>query len=313
MRRAGLLQRVHLPRGGRTARGTARNRENQDARRADQAQGLPGGGVMMAADYDLHTLAGAYAMDAVSDDERASFAAHLTACEQCRTDIRELREATARLGMAAAVRPRPELREQAIRAANRTSQLGPVIKQNPVTAGRAGKAGGAGALRQAVGRLRSVRISVRVGLAAVTVLAAAAAVLGGVTNNAMQQLHHSEHQDHLIDAVLNAPDHIMLSSQVLTGGTATVVMSHRQHAAVVMAHNLPALPGNLAYEIWLMGPGGTRPAGMLTSQPGGMAGPAIVSGLGPDDMIALTVEPMTGAKKPTSDLLVLIKPHQHAR
>jgi Anti-sigma-K factor rskA len=268
---------------------------------------------MAAADFDLHTLAGAYAMDAVSDDERGSFAAHLTDCEQCRIDVRELREATARLGMAAAVRPRPELRERAIRAASHTSQLGPVIKENPATAGQAGKAGGAAALRQAVRRLRSARISVRAGLVAATVLAAAAAVLGGVTNSAMQQLHHSEHQDHLIDAVFNAPDHIMLSGQVVTGGTATVVMSHREHAAVVMAHDLRALPGNLAYEIWLMGPGGTRPAGMLTSQPGGMAGPAIVSGLGRDDMIALTVEPMTGAKKPTSVLLVLIKPRPHAR
>jgi anti-sigma-K factor RskA len=268
---------------------------------------------MVAADHDLHTLAGAYAMDAVSDDERASFAAHLTDCEQCRIDVRELREATARLGMAAAVRPRPELRDQAIRAANRTSQLGPVIKEHHSAAEPAGRTGRADALRQAVRRLRSVRISVRVGLAAATVLVAAAAVLGGVTNSAMQQLHHSEHQDQLIDAVLNAPDHVMLSSPVRTGGTATVVMSHRRHAAVVMAHDLSALPGGMAYEIWLMGPDGTRPAGMLKSQPGGMAGPAIVSGLGRGDMIALTVEPMTGAKKPTSDLLVLIKPHRQAR
>jgi hypothetical protein len=39
---------------------------------------------MTAAEHELHTLAGPYAMDAVSDDERVSFAAHLADCEQCR-------------------------------------------------------------------------------------------------------------------------------------------------------------------------------------------------------------------------------------
>ena len=72
-----------------------------------------------SADHDLHTLAGAYVLDAVTAEERARFAAHLAGCAECREEVGELREAAARLGTAQAVRPRPELREQAINAAYR--------------------------------------------------------------------------------------------------------------------------------------------------------------------------------------------------
>ncbi len=82
-------------------------------------------------DQELHTLAGAYVMDAVTSAERERFAEHLAGCAQCGDEVRELREATARLGMADAIRPRPELQEQTIRAAFATSQLAPVPAGRP--------------------------------------------------------------------------------------------------------------------------------------------------------------------------------------
>ena len=54
---------------------------------------------------DLHTLAGAYAMDAVPPSERAAFERHLASCEPCRQEVRGLREATAALAAATAVQP----------------------------------------------------------------------------------------------------------------------------------------------------------------------------------------------------------------
>ena len=61
---------------------------------------------------DPHTLAGAYAMDAVTDDDRARFEQHLADCETCLAELRGMRETTARLAAAAEVRPRAALREQ---------------------------------------------------------------------------------------------------------------------------------------------------------------------------------------------------------
>ncbi|EOD68417.1 zf-HC2 domain-containing protein, partial [Amycolatopsis vancoresmycina] len=58
---------------------------------------------------ELHTLTGAYALDAVSDVERAEFERHLGACAACRQEVAELRATGARLGVAASADPPPSL------------------------------------------------------------------------------------------------------------------------------------------------------------------------------------------------------------
>src|SRR5258708_38594952 len=72
-----------------------------------------------------HTLAGAYALDALTGTDRARFERHLTRCEQCAAEISGLREATARLAAAAAAEPPPGLTERALAAAAQTRQLPP--------------------------------------------------------------------------------------------------------------------------------------------------------------------------------------------
>ena len=61
---------------------------------------------------DLHTVAGAYAMDAVPPSERAAFERHLASCEPCRQEVRGLREATAALAAATAVQPSAAFRRR---------------------------------------------------------------------------------------------------------------------------------------------------------------------------------------------------------
>ena len=51
---------------------------------------------------ESHTLAGAYALDAIDGPDRARFERHLARCPACAAELRELREATARLAGAAA-------------------------------------------------------------------------------------------------------------------------------------------------------------------------------------------------------------------
>jgi len=262
-------------------------------------------------DHDLHTLAGAYVLDAVTGAERAAFTAHLAECAECRDEIRELREATARLGTSAYLWPRPELRGATMRAAARISQLAPVTADHPV-AGQAPAppAAGPGLTRAARGRALRLAGS-SAGLRGRLAVVAAAAVLAGtagfaaVMHDTMQTLHHSQRQSQLIASVLNAPDAVMRTARV-GGGMARVVMSHRERRVVFMASRLPPLPAAERYELWLMGPIGDRPAGMLRTRHGGMAGPAVISGLAAGDMIALTVEPAAGSRQPTSAPLVLI-------
>jgi anti-sigma-K factor RskA len=94
---------------------------------------------------------------------------------------------------------------------------------------------------------------------------------------------------------------------VRTGGTATVVMSHREHALVFTAAHLSSLPAAERYELWLIGPDGTRSAGMINaSGRGRMVGPMVVSGLSAGDRVGMTVEPAGGSPRPTSPPVVMV-------
>jgi anti-sigma-K factor RskA len=247
---------------------------------------------------DPHTLAGAYAMDAVSEPDRARFERHLAGCESCRQEIRGLREATAALAAAAAVQPSDAFRDAALRAAAHTRQLPPAVAQPP-----------AGWTARDRGRrrweLRGWRSRLAVGLAgALAAVAVAAAV---VTYGTQHRLDQAQLHDHAVAAVLSAPDATMMSAPVRTGGTATVVMSHRERALVFTAADLRLLPVAQSYELWLIGPAGSRPAGMVPgSSRGGMAGPMVVSGLEAGDSVGLTVEPADGSPRPTSPPVVLV-------
>ena len=55
---------------------------------------------------DIHSLVGAYAVDAVDDAERARFEDHLATCAECRAEVDSLRGAAA-LRRGARPTPRP--------------------------------------------------------------------------------------------------------------------------------------------------------------------------------------------------------------
>ncbi len=268
---------------------------------------------MATGDQELHTLVGAYVMDAVTDFERVQFARHLASCAECRDEIRELHEAAARLGTASAVRPRSGLKDPTILAARQISQLAPAVPAATATGGSRTDRRRLAGFRSAGSRRAWHWLTAlpRSAVLACAILTASTIMLAVVTQQMNTQLDHSQRQNHLIAAVLNAPDMVKLTAKVSTGGTATVMMSHRQHALVFTAHGLRPLPASESYELWLMGPDGDRPAGLLKAPPGGMAGPAVVSGLAAGDMIGLTVEPASGSARPTSPPIMLIGPKHY--
>src|SRR5258708_4271031 len=171
----------------------------------------PGGG-------DPHTLAGAYAMDAVAERDRARFERHLAGCEPCRQEIRGLREATAALAAAAAVQPPVTLRDAALRAAAQTRQLPPAVSQAPAPWSARHRERRRLALRGWRSRLA---VSIAGALAAVAVAA------GVVTYGMQDRLDQPQPQDPAVPPVLRAPDATLLRAPERTRRTATAGMSHR--------------------------------------------------------------------------------------
>ncbi len=67
---------------------------------------------------DVHELAAAYVLDALAEDERHSFEAHLDECSDCRAEVAELGEAAAALAyVAEGPAPPSELRGRILAAA----------------------------------------------------------------------------------------------------------------------------------------------------------------------------------------------------
>ena len=250
---------------------------------------------------DAHTLAGAYAMDAISAPDRDRFERHLAGCEECAREVASLREATAVLGTAAAEPLPAGLKERVLAAAAVTRQQPPV--DEAVTRPHP---------RRATSRvgpwLRSLAWPGRLALAAGGAVAAAAlavAVVFGVSNSSMQQqINQAQASSQQIAVVLTARDAHMTTETVAGGGTATIVMSHARHALVFTAQGLRALPASRGYELWLIGPDGTRSAGMLPADRHGMTGPVIASGLHQGDHLALTDEPADGSAHPTTSMML---------
>ena len=255
---------------------------------------------------DLHTLAGPYVLNALPPRDRARFERHLAACDACAQEVGGLHETTARLAAAVAVRPADRMRERVLAEVARTRQLAPV----PADPGRAASRwpwntrwAAAARRRLTATRPRWARPAAAALLAA---FAAAAVAFGSLALVTQHSLSQARARDHMLAAVLTAPDARMMSVLVTGGGTATVVMSHDEHALVFSSAGLPSLPAGMGYELWLMGPAGGRPAGMLPRPARGMTSPVIATGLRHGDLVELTVEPAGGAARPTTKPILLL-------
>jgi anti-sigma factor RsiW len=229
-----------------------------------------------------HTLVGAYAVDALDHAERARFERHLTRCDVCAQEVRGLREAAAKLGSVAADPPPRRLRTVVLAAAARTRQQAP--------------AGAAITRRAGLARAWLPRAA----LAALAVSLAGAIVLGVTALGAQHRLSRADERNRQVAAVLTARDVNMMTVDVATGGRATVVVSRARQMIVFSARDLRTLPSAMSYELWLMGPSGVRPAGMLPRPSHGMTAPIVAAGVAAGDRIGLTVEPDGGSARPTS-------------
>ena len=237
-----------------------------------------------------HTLAGAYALDALDGPDRARFERHAARCQECTREVTGLREATARLAAAAAARLPAALKEGLRAETARTRQLPPVTRGSHAT--------GLTRPRPGARRLGVRRLALALGGAA-AVAAVTVWVTASLGPPAGQPAASQE-----IAKVLTAPDAVKMTAQVRTGGTATIVMSHHDGMLVFAAAGLRQLPAAQHYELWLIGSGRDQPAGRLPTPSHGMTGPVVTTGLRSGDRLGLTVESATGIRRPTTPMIL---------
>ncbi|MBG6064745.1 anti-sigma factor [Micromonospora ureilytica] len=233
---------------------------------------------------DVHTLAGAYVLDAVDDVERAAFERHLAECEPCRDEVAELRETVARLADETDVEATPAaLRERTLAQVARTPQL------------RVSAAGAGGGRR--AGRWRQLTVAAA---AAVLLAGGASAVTWTVSNDRISDEQASSAQARQIAAVLDAPDARVFERPLQPGGAATVVVSRDRDRGVVLLRDLPAPGAGRIYELWLIRGSEPRKVGQLAE--GDRASTMVIGPVADAGTFGVSNEPVGGSVTPTQIL-----------
>ena len=232
---------------------------------------------------DLHTLAGAYAIDAVTADECEAFRTHLAECQACRDEVRELRDAAAQMGASEALRAPSHLRSRVLAAVDQTPQLPPLV--TPLRGGTT-----------PAKRFSRPRM----------LIAAAAAVVVAAVGIGVSQLGHRDEpvMAASVSKVFRAPDAHRATVSTANGGRLTVATSASLGEMAVETDRLPRLGQRQVYQIWAVHDGVMVSQGLVADVGDGAA--MAMPGKGIE--VAITIEPAGGSKKPTTKPIVTVDP-----
>ncbi|MFI6480989.1 anti-sigma factor domain-containing protein [Nonomuraea sp. NPDC050663] len=231
---------------------------------------------------NVHTLSGAYALDALPPDELRAFERHMNACPDCEHEVRSLRETAARLAASVELAPPPALKARVLSEVGRVRQAPPIVAAAPDR--RPG-------LR---GRLTASRVTA-------AVLALAAVLAGVLFLRAQDQLDAERATGERIAAVLAAPDSRRVSARV-GEATATAIYSPQKASAVLVTAGMRALPPSQDYQLWLIGADEIRSAGLMPDDPA----PVLATSIRAGDRLGITIEPRGGSRQPTTRPLAVL-------
>jgi anti-sigma factor RsiW len=228
---------------------------------------------------DIHSLVGAYALDALDDVERAAFDRHLRECPSCRAEADELRETAARLAEGAWSAPPPGLRDDVLAAVTNTRQL-------PATSPRRSRP---------PLRLRWVAAA-----AAVVAAVGAGTAVFVIQDQRVRREQALAAEQTRVHAVLDAPD-VVWHEEPLTGGGRVRVATSRSHAAGVILLSADQAPAaGHVYQLWTIRGGVPASAGALGE--GQSVATQVVEDLPDASAVGVTVETAPASSTPTAPM-----------
>src|SRR5688572_16510648 len=250
---------------------------------------------------------GAYALDALSPDERAAIEAHLKTCASCREELRAMSDTAAALGTSVPTKPMDRIRSAA-------------VKHRLLERAKAERTG--------VTPIRSAAIPARTPrlpwwIAAAASIAFMVAIYQGINTGRERDtlrtalLAESLHVAGLRDS-LAARERTLLAMAGADVKVVELVANNRRPNArmfwaqstntwTMFAHNLPALASGRTYQLWLITRDNQRiSAGTFAPTP---SGDAVVSAQYPLpadalQMIDVTEEPAGGVPQPTGEVVI---------
>jgi anti-sigma-K factor RskA len=247
----------------------------------------------------VHTLSGAYVVDALDDAERAAFEAHLPGCDDCRAEVASLREAAALMADDAAVTPPASLRASVLSGISTIRPLPPMVEQPPAEQPEVEQ--------PAHATVVPMRRRHRFRIAALAAAAAELAVVGiGSVVQPWRDSNPPAAVPSTADRVINASDVQKASMGFVDHSRATVYRSKSQGKAVIVTQKMAAPPTGKVYELWLQdSTGHMTSAGLMDG--GGNRTVVLDGDASTATGIGITVEPTGGSDQPTSAPLALFE------
>jgi anti-sigma-K factor RskA len=227
---------------------------------------------------DIHALAGAFAVNALDETERAEFERHLPGCAACQAEVASFRETAALLTETTTETPPASLRSGVLAGIREVRPLPPEAPR-PEAEGRPAE--------PAVRRRRLVQV---LSAAAAVVLLAVGAVLWQPWR---------DQSPSVADQVLDAADAVRVAQTLPGGAQLTLVRSPSLEKAVMVGEGVPEPPAGKTYQLWYQQPGeGLVSAGLMPDahEPTVLTGDASTA-----TEVAISVEPESGSAQPTTE------------
>lgn len=245
------------------------------------------------------SLTGAFALGAVTAEERAAVERALDSSESLRAEVAELTGTAAALaGAVEPVVPSSGLKDSIFAMLDATPQLPRASADADVDA----DAAAAAAPPTAAERRAQVRWFRRPLVIAAGAAAAAALVVGTLV---LPTVLSSPPPDPF-QVVATAPDAETVVSTMDDGAQVTLVWSGELALAAVEVDGMPALPATNDYELWFIGEDGPRSAGVITMDASGDARQQLVGEMAAGESIGITIEPAGGSPQPTTDPILVV-------
>ena len=268
---------------------------------------------------EIDALIGAYALDALSDEERGAFELRLADSESLRNEATELADTAVLLGLSVAPeQPRASLKASIFAQLDSIPQDAPEplvseeFTSSPLVLVPSGPTPVVSAPTETVtrsaGRHAEDRAKARWFTRPVTALVAVAAavVVLGASFFGLNALQPDASQDAAFARIVAASDHQSSEDPIDGGGTATLHWSQKLGESAIVVDDISSLSADEVYELWYIDDSGTAtPAGLFTPKDGDHT--AVLDGkMAVGDTVGVTVEPKGGSDSPTSSPVVTI-------
>jgi anti-sigma-K factor RskA len=240
-----------------------------------------------------------YAVDALRGEERARVHEHLAACAACRRELEQLRGDTALLALSTTgPRPPQRARQRLLDAVAREPRVPRIVETSPRRSwwGVLGWAATAAVVIFAISLWRENSVL--------------KGTLASASSQAAKSAREMEELRRIAAPILEpeAQRVTLVAAKAPPQPQGKVFYLRKRSSLVLLANNLPALPPQKAYELWLIPTSGAAiPAGVFKPDAHGSASvvdPALPAGA-EAKAFAITVEDEAGSATPTMPIVMM--------